>query len=411
MVSMLAFQADDPGSNPGRCIGPCKTKMINKEKFSRNYDKNYKLLALIPVILVVISLVYIGFFWSANGDFIKKDVTLSGGTTITLTHPSTLADLESAESKLSANIPDASFKRLTDIGSSSSIALVIESSLGSDELSALVEKSLGYELTNDNSSVEFSGPSISKSFYAELLRVVLLSFILMGLVVFFIFGESRFLKSLALLLSLATISLTFPFGKSLAAFVIVASIGAFVYCLLKFEKKKSSYVLLGLGLLLSLASIITSYYYLIFAIVIVLMIIYVSNSVPSIAVIFAAFSDLVITVAVIDLLGVKISAPGLVAFLMLIGYSVDTDILLTNKALRGSGSLNSRIYDAFKTGSFMTLTALAAVLPSFLFITGLPDAFRQIFLVVSIGLFADLFNTWLTNAGIVKWYCQKKGIN
>jgi len=149
---------------------------------------------------------------------------------------------------------------------------------------------------------------------------------------------------------------------------------------------------------------------LIYVLLVFLLLVYIFNSVPSIAVIFAAFSDLVLTAAVIDILGIRVSAPGLVAFLMLIGYSVDTDILLTNKALRGSGSINSRIYDAFRTGSFMTLTALAAVLPAFLLITGLPDAFRQIFLVVSIGLVADLFNTWLTNSGIIKWYCQRKGM-
>jgi preprotein translocase subunit SecF len=40
----------------------------------------------------------------------------------------------------------------------------------------------------------------------------------------------------------------------------------------------------------------------------------------------------------------------------------------------------------------------------------LPDSFRQIFLILSIGLCADLINTWLTNASIIKWYCQRKGI-
>ena len=96
---------------------------------------------------------------------------------------------------------------------------------------------------------------------------------------------------------------------------------------------------------------------------------------------------------------------------MLIGYSVDTDILLTTRALRKKDStLNLRIYGAFKTGIFMTLTALAAVLPAFFIVTGLPDSFRQIFLILALGLFADIINTWLTNASIIKWYCQRKGI-
>ena len=96
---------------------------------------------------------------------------------------------------------------------------------------------------------------------------------------------------------------------------------------------------------------------------------------------------------------------------MLIGYSVDTDILLTTRALKKQeGTVNQRIYGAFKTGIFMTITALAAVLPAFFIITGLPDSFRQIFFILALGLGADIINTWLTNASIIKWYCEKKGI-
>jgi preprotein translocase subunit SecF len=97
---------------------------------------------------------------------------------------------------------------------------------------------------------------------------------------------------------------------------------------------------------------------------------------------------------------------------MLIGYSVDTDILLTSRALKkGEGSLNTRIFQSFKTGILMTTTALVAVLPALFLVTGLPDSFKQIFLILSLGLFADIINTWLTNVGIIKWYCIKRGIN
>jgi preprotein translocase subunit SecF len=133
--------------------------------------------------------------------------------------------------------------------------------------------------------------------------------------------------------------------------------------------------------------------------------------IPSIAVIFAAFSNIVFALAVVDYMGIKLSAAGIAAFLMIIGYSVDTDILLTTRALKKTeGTLNSRIYGAFKTGIFMTMTALVAILPAFFIVTGLPDSFRQIFLILALGLTADIFNTWMTNAGIIKWYCDAKGI-
>ena len=58
----------------------------------------------------------------------------------------------------------------------------------------------------------------------------------------------------------------------------------------------------------------------------------------------------------------------------------------------------------------MTTTALLSVLPAFFIVTALPDSFRQIFFILALGLIADLINTWLTNASIIKWYCDKKGI-
>ena len=90
---------------------------------------------------------------------------------------------------------------------------------------------------------------------------------------------------------------------------------------------------------------------------------------------------------------------------IILSYKTDNEIYK-----KSEGTLNQRIFGAFKTGSFMTMTALVAVLPAFFIVTGLPDSFRQIFFILALGLFADLVNTWLTNAGIIKWYCEKKGI-
>ena len=42
--------------------------------------------------------------------------------------------------------------------------------------------------------------------------------------------------------------------------------------------------------------------------------------IPSIAVIFAAFADIVMTLALVNYLGIKLSTAGIEAFLMLIGY-------------------------------------------------------------------------------------------
>ncbi len=129
--------------------------------------------------------------------------------------------------------------------------------------------------------------------------------------------------------------------------------------------------------------------------------------VPSLFVISAAFSDILSTFAVIVLLNERLSTAGLAAFLMLIGYSVDTDILLTTRVLKGKeDTIFQRTVGAMKTGIFMTLTALAATVVGFIFSQS--DTIRQIMLVLSVGLVFDMIHTWLTNAGVLRWYIESR---
>ena len=114
------------------------------------------------------------------------------------------------------------------------------------------------------------------------------------------------------------------------------------------------------------------------------------------------------TLTVFNLLGFKISSAGIIAFLMLIGYSVDTDILLTNRVLRRHGeSLNRKIWGAFKTGMTMTLTSLLAVIFALIVVGSFSAVLTQIFTILTIGLLFDMFNTWVTNVSIIKWYAIK----
>jgi len=127
---------------------------------------------------------------------------------------------------------------------------------------------------------------------------------------------------------------------------------------------------------------------------------------PSMAVVAAAFSDIVVTLAIVDLLGIEVSTAGIAAFLMLIGYSVDTDILLSTRVLKKKeGSLMHRIYDAMKTGMGMTLTTLGAVIIGLFFSTS--NELKQIFLIIFIGLLVDIINTWIQNVGILRIYIEK----
>jgi preprotein translocase subunit SecF len=134
---------------------------------------------------------------------------------------------------------------------------------------------------------------------------------------------------------------------------------------------------------------------------------YFRSFVPSLAVIFSAFSDIVTTVAVMNLLGFKFSTAGIAALLMLIGYSIDTDIMLTTRVLkRKDQSLKEAVRGAFKTGLTMTITTMAAVTVALLLTQS--DVIKQIMTILIIGLIIDIINTWIQNSGILIWYDQFK---
>ncbi len=148
---------------------------------------------------------------------------------------------------------------------------------------------------------------------------------------------------------------------------------------------------------------------LIFAFVLMAIVVFITFRVPapSLFVILAATSDIICTWAVLILLNIKLTSAGIAAFLMLVGYSVDTDILLTTRVLkRKEGTVFERVIKAMKTGMTMSLTSLSAVILVLIFTQS--EIIRQIMLILFIGLIFDLLNTWLQNAGILRWYLEKK---
>ena len=134
---------------------------------------------------------------------------------------------------------------------------------------------------------------------------------------------------------------------------------------------------------------------------------YFRTFVPSIAVILAAFSDIIVTLAIANLLNFRLSSAGIAAFLMLIGYSVDTDILLSTRVLkRREGTVMDRVFGAAKTGLTMAITTLVAVIVALIFTQS--EVIRQIMSILLIGLSVDLINTWIQNVGLLRLYVERK---
>jgi len=283
------------------------------------HDKYYKLLLLIPISFLIFSVIYMSVFYSTKGDFFQKDISLTGGTTVTINEKIDINDLEQY---LSSKAEEVSIRGVYDLVTQEQKAVIIETKSNPDEIKKILEDYLKIELINgENLSFEFTGASLSESFYKQLLTAFVFAFILMSIVVFIIYRKI----------------------------------------------------------------------------------------VPSFTVIFCVFADILMTLTAVNIFGIKMSSAGIMSFLMLIGYSVDTDILLTTKILkRDEGTLNKRIYDAFRTGITMTLTSVFAVGSALIIVRSFSMVLNQVFTILLIGLFFDIINTWITNASILKWVYVKK---
>ena len=284
------------------------------------YDKHYKILLLIPAIILLFSIFYLFNFYQHNQDLIYKDVSLTGGTSVTI-FDKTL-DAKSFTEGLKQDFPDLQYRIVSDFRTGEQHGFSIETKAEPAKIIAALEAKLGYKLDDKNSSVEFSSSSISSGFYQQLRFAIALSFALMAIVVFVIFR----------------------------------------------------------------------------------------TPIRSLSVIIAGFLDIIMTIVVVDMLGIQLSTAGIVALLMLIGYSVDVDILLTARVVKHhEGTLNHRIWDSFKTGITMTLTAIAASAVALVFTHSISPVLSQMFTVILIGLGFDIMNCWITNASMLKWYMEAKG--
>ncbi len=291
----------------------------NQEPIKKNWhDKHYKTLLIIPIVLLLFSFIYMGVFYSQHNDFMLKDISLTGGTSITINENINIEDLTSF---LQNKLEEVNIREISDLATGKKVAIVIETKTEAETAKTVLEDFLNYELTEENSSIEFTGSSLSTSFYKQLLIAILISFIFMSVVVFILF----------------------------------------------------------------------------------------KTAVPSGAVILSAFADILMTLVTVNILGIKMSSAGIIALLMLIGYSVDTDILLTNRLLRRhEGTTNERLFGAFKTGITMTMTSLVAVTVAFFIVKPFSSILSQIFIILIIGLIFDMINTWVTNTSILKWHLERK---
>lgn len=131
---------------------------------------------------------------------------------------------------------------------------------------------------------------------------------------------------------------------------------------------------------------------------------------PSLYVVMAAAFDIIEALAFSQIIGIELSLATFAALLLLIGYSVDTDILLTSRVLKGGeGKVSDKIKGAMKTGLTMSGTTIAAV--AALLVATTSTVLTQIATVLLIGLVVDIINTWFANAVLLRMYVERKEKN
>ncbi len=272
---------------------------------------NMKILMIIPVLILVGAIVVLFYHKAVTGEFVSKDVELTGGLTIMAdtTQPVNIENLE-------RDLPNM-FIRVAGSGGKNTI--IVQTQNTTEEMkNHIINKLKKYGIDEKTITVAKTEPVLGDIFWKQTKIAIALAFFFMGFVVFFLFR----------------------------------------------------------------------------------------NAAPSMAVMLAAFSDIVSTIAVMDLIGIRLSLSTTAALLMLIGYSIDTDILLTTRVLKRGGEFKENFVSALRTGLTMSSTSLAALLSIYLFSGNF--VLQQISSVLIIGLLIDLPNTWIQNAGILKFWIERR---
>ena len=271
---------------------------------------------ILPVVLLVLAFIQIGYQVATTGNFVNLGVSLKGGSVITVLQPIDIPELQAVLTKEFVEF-SPTVRGILD--SNKIIGATIESAAQQDDVEDILTYLKQTGIKEDVITIEITGAALGQQFFSQAIRAMLVAFILMAIVVF---------------------------------------------C-------------------------------------------YFRTIVPSIAVVVAAFSDIIETIAIFNLLGMSLSTAGIAALLMLIGYSVDTDILLTSRVLRRTeGTVLERVFGAMRTGNTMIFTSVIAVVAGLVFTNS--EVIRQIMVILLIGLLLDVINTWIQNAGFLRLYLERK---
>jgi preprotein translocase subunit SecF len=146
-----------------------------------------------------------------------------------------------------------------------------------------------------------------------------------------------------------------------------------------------------------------------FILLIIVILLFFREIVPSGLIIFAALFDILAAVAGMTIFNIALSLTTIPALLMLIGYSVDTDVLLSTRLLKDKKDPYMSANKSLQTGITMTTTTLFVILAMLII-----SYYTQMLIILEIavvlvcGLVGDLISTWFFNAPALISYVNKK---
>ena len=276
---------------------------------------DYRLLAVIPVALLVLSAAILVNKYATTGEWFDRGVELKGGTLLTIKtqQPVDVAQIEAALGGSFGRVSIRGIRGFGEYGAS----VEMESSAN---YSAALQRIGDSGIKIVDFSVENTGPSLSSAFWSQAQIAIIIAFVMIWIISFIVFRT--------VLTSLTTT--------------------------------------------------------------------------------LSAVSDMVMTLAFMQVFGIEFSLASLGALLMMLGYSVDTDIMLNSRLRKETEEvIGQRVGGAVKTGLTMTFTSIGAV--GAILIAPVPAALAEIAAVLFIGLTADIVNTWAFNSIILRWYFEKRG--
>ncbi len=133
---------------------------------------------------------------------------------------------------------------------------------------------------------------------------------------------------------------------------------------------------------------------------------YFKSVTPALTIIISTFMDIINILAVLTLFKIKIGIGSIGGLLMIIGFSSDSDILISTYILKRKGKMLDKIKKAFFTEFTMELAAYVTFTIMYLFSS--IGIIKHIALILLIGTFSDAINSWLFSAAVQRLYVEGK---